>query len=130
MKKIILLTMLLSFLLPTQIHAAAGDLDSTFNSGSPVQSTYSSSIMSGFGQPIDVDSQGRTYIAVTSGSLSDFTVLRYKDDGSIDSDFGTSGAFSSGFIDGGGNASRDVPMAINVIDDDLIVVGGLSLIHI
>ncbi|HEY2934301.1 MAG TPA: delta-60 repeat domain-containing protein [Acidobacteriota bacterium] len=103
-----------------------GDLDSTFGNAGKV-----------IGDPmlaaaVAIQTNGKIVLGGTisvlngtpgSGSSSDFALIRYNIDGTIDPSFGSSGKVTTGF---GGDGSTDVLAAMVIQSDGRIVVAGTA----
>ena len=102
---------------------ANGTLDTGFGTGGKVTTaigSVSSTIYS-----IVIQADGKIVAAGYShnGSGSDFTLVRYATDGSLDTGFGTT---SSGIVTTGIGSGEDRALAVAIQSDNNIVVAGLS----
>jgi uncharacterized delta-60 repeat protein len=107
-----------------RVHAAAGDLDSSFGVGGKVV-TDVSGYASESGWEIAVQPDGKILVAgfavSSTNGTSDFAVLRYNPDGSPDTSFGIDGKVFTDFSN-----STDQALAIVLQADGRIIVGGLA----
>ena len=116
--------------LPPQPRAASatgsGALDTTFDTDGKATADFAS-----FGDranAVAVQDDGKIVVAGYSyqaSSDSDFALVRYNADGSLDAGFGTGGRVTTGF-----GTSQDVAEAVAVQRDGRIVVAGYSYGHI
>jgi uncharacterized delta-60 repeat protein len=105
--------------LPTEVLAAAGDLDPTFGDNGIVMSA--SSPRQGWGAALQPD--GKIIVAGNAGDPTDvdFVVARYNADGTVDDTFGTDGEVTTNI-----GAIADEAYAVALQDDGSIVVAGQS----
>ena len=112
------------FFSPFLVHAAAGDLDTSFGVGGRVV-TDVSGYTGEFGQDVALQPDGKILVAgyalSSSDGTSDFVVLRYNSDGSLDTSFGVDGKVLTDF----GNPN-DRAQAIALQVDGRIIVAGLA----
>ncbi len=105
----------------TSAAAAPGDLDLTFSGDGKLTDFLSRGDDSARGVAIQPD--GKIVVAGTSwtGQVrgSDFAVVRYNTDGSLDTTFGTGGKVTTDF-----NSSYDFANAVAIQQDGKIVVAG------
>jgi|RhiMetdeSRZDD1v2_1073273.scaffolds.fasta_scaffold391355_1 uncharacterized delta-60 repeat protein len=126
----ILTPVLLFYFAPLRAHAAAGDLDTSFGVGGKVVTDVSQTpdpfnpdSAEELAQDVAIQPDGKI-IAVgfainpTNGT-SDFAVIRYNPDGSLDTSFGIGGQVLTDF-----NNSTDEAFAIALQVDGKIVVAG------
>ena len=92
-----------------------GNLDTTFGANG-----YISPVISNFDNAIDIFIQNDSKILVTGGSINNFTVARFLNNGNLDNTFGTNGITN---IDLGANG-LSVPNSIIVQSDNKILVSG------
>jgi uncharacterized delta-60 repeat protein len=128
----ILTSALFFYFAPLRAHAAAGDLDTSFGFGGKVVTDVSQTP-----DPFNPDSQEESAwdvaiqpdgkiiaagfaINPTNGT-SDFAVIRYNPDGSLDTSFGIGSQVLTDF-----NNSTDIAFAIALQADGRIVVAGLA----
>jgi uncharacterized delta-60 repeat protein len=110
--------------LPLRAHAAAGDLDTSFGVGGKVVTDVSQAGSSDeFAHDVAIQPDGKI-IAVgqavnSTNGTSDFAVIRYNPDGSLDTSFGIGGQVLTDF-----NNSTDEAIAIALQVDGRIVVAG------
>jgi uncharacterized delta-60 repeat protein len=107
--------------LPTQVYAAAGDLDTTFGTGGKVITDFPETDDEAFAVAIQPD--GKIVVAgptVVDGAV-DFGLARYKLDGSLDVSFGTGGKVTTDF-----SGSQSIATAVAIQRDGKIVVAGLT----
>ena len=107
---------------PLLVQAAAGDLDTSFGVGGRVV-TDVSDYTGESGQDVALQPDGKILIAgyalSSSNGTSDFVVLRYNSDGSLDTSFGVDGKVLTDF----GN-SNNLAHAISLQVDGRIIVAG------
>ena len=97
---------------------ANGNLDTTFGKGGIVITAIGSS---GFAQALVIQPDGKIVAAGSSGSSSDFTLVRYNPDGTLDATFGTGGKVTTAIGSGGW------AQALGIQSDDKIVAAGYSV---
>jgi len=102
---------------------ASGALDPTFGVGGLVESSPAIAI-----RPAAVGIQSDGSILLTgsyfTATFSDFTLVRYLADGSVDLSFGVAGVVTSDFSGPGFGFSSDNSTRLLVLPDDSILVGG------
>ena len=95
---------------------ADGTLDTTFGSGGIVTNDY------GYRIPdIAIQPNGRIVAVVQSGSSSNFIVLRYNANGSLDTSFDADGIVETDF-----NSNNDIAHSVTIQSDNRILVGGVA----
>jgi uncharacterized delta-60 repeat protein len=101
-------------------YRADGGLDLAFGTGGKVVTNFGET---GYIAGLTVQPDGRIVVAGNSfgSDRSNFTVVRYRIDGSLDPSFGTDGKVITGFGD------HDAAFAVAVQSDGKIVVAGISL---
>ena len=118
---VLLLTLILSLVHTplTTVHAAVGDLDSTFGSGGKVITDLGRS--DGIGG-LAIQSDGKIVAAGSSSTFteSNFIVCRYNNNGSLDATFGTNGVVDTEF---GVNFAGNHAGEIHSTESDLEVSG-------
>jgi uncharacterized delta-60 repeat protein len=122
LKSTFLLTIL--FLLPFTTIAQDGSLDTSFGIGGIVNTTvgaYDSVNLAGNAYPVAIQNDGKIVVAGKSynGFNYDFAVVRYNDNGSLDTNFGTNGKVITDF-------GNDLPKSIAIQSDGKIVVAGIN----
>jgi uncharacterized delta-60 repeat protein len=121
---LILIPALFFYLAPLRARAAAGDLDTSFGVGGKVV-TDVPGYTSEFGTDVAVQPDGKILVAgyavSSTNGTSDFAVLRYNPDGSLDTSFGIDGKVFTDFSN-----SSDVAFAIALQVDGRIIVGGVT----
>ena len=128
-RKLFVLAMAVIFLcspMPWQTQAAAGDLDSTFDTDGKVTTDYFGG--NDFVDDIAIQSNGKIVVAGSARStdtFDDFALARYNTDGSLDTSFDGDGKVNTDFV-GLNNVARAV---IIQSDGKIIAVGtnGLGL---
>lgn len=105
--------------MPNPLYAAPGDLDSAFGSSGKVISAYGG--ISAFGPAVLVQPDGKIVTAGKhyNGTDDDFIVLRYLENGTLDSSFGTGGVAIIMF-----SSLDDNAKAVALQSDGKILVGG------
>ena len=100
-----------------------GSLDNTFDSDGKVTTPIGN--YDDYAQSIALQSDGKFVVAGYSiiGTNYDFAVVRYKNDGSLDTDFGSGGKVTTSFGNNG-----DVGYSMVIQSDDKIVVAGYSTV--
>ena len=128
----ILTPVLFFYFAPLRAHAAAGDLDTSFGVGGKVVTDVSQTpdpfnpdSAEELAQDVAIQPDGKIIAAgfainPTNGT-SDFAVIRYNPDGSLDTSFGIGGQVLTDF-----NNSTDIAFAIALQVDRRIVVAGLA----
>ena len=110
------------FFAPFRVHAAAGDLDFSFGVGGKVV-TDVPGYTSELGYDVAIQPDGKILVAgralSSTNGTSDFVVLRYNPDGSLDTSFGIDGKVFTDFSN-----STDYAHAIALQVDGRIIVGG------
>lgn len=108
-----------SFFLTKQAEAAAGTLDLSFGNGGKVLTDIAQSNDEANG--VAIQSDGKIVVVGSSslGSISDFAVLRYNTNGTLDATFGNGGKVTTDF-----NNQSDVATAVAIQRDGKIVVAG------
>jgi uncharacterized delta-60 repeat protein len=120
----ILTPVLFFYFAPLRAHAAAGDLDTSFGVGGKVVTDVSQAGSSDeHANDVAIQPDGKI-IAVgdavnSTNGTSDFAVIRYNPDGSLDTSFGIDGVVLTDF-----NKSTDMAFAIALQADGMIVVAG------
>lgn len=119
-------TFLLSILfsIPFTTLAQDGSLDTSFGIGGIVTTTvggYASVNLAGNAYPVAIQNDGKIVVAGKSfnGLNYDFAVVRYNNNGSLDTSFGTSGIVITDF-------GNDLPKSIAIQSDGKIVVAGIN----
>jgi uncharacterized delta-60 repeat protein len=119
---ILMTAMSVVYLSPLQVRAAGGDLDSSFGVGGRVV-TDVPGYTGESGHDVAIQPDGKIltagYALSSSNGTSDFAVLRYNSDGSLDPSFGIDGKVFTDF----GN-SNDQAHAIALQVDGRIIVAG------
>ncbi|MFA6457649.1 MAG: T9SS type A sorting domain-containing protein [Bacteroidota bacterium] len=107
----------------TLMIAQDGNLDVSFNTTGMVTTSFGDSRCREYGKSIVIQSDGKIVVAGYSddGSISDFAVVRYLVNGSVDADFGTGGKVITDFENG-----TDVATAACIQNGNKIVVAGNS----
>jgi uncharacterized delta-60 repeat protein len=114
------------FSLLTFLNAGAqypGELDPSFGSGGKVVTSITTGQDKAYG--VAVQSDGKiVVVGYSTGSITgtDFTVVRYNADGSLDEDFGTGGIVVSDLQIG----SADIAFSVALQSDGKIIAGGSS----
>jgi len=120
--KAVLLSMVLSLLAFTIALAASGDLDTTFDGDGRVTTGFPGSNDSDSAYDIAIQADGKIVVAGSrhdvSTDNSDFAVLRYNPNGTLDTTFSGDGKLTTNF---GGN---DEAWGVAVQSDGKIVAGG------
>jgi uncharacterized delta-60 repeat protein len=101
--------------------AADGDLDTTFGTGGKVTTAIGSSPDVAYS--VVVQSDGKIVAVGYTGSYTDFAVVRYNTDGSLDTTFGTGGKV---ITDIGGLTANDIATSVVLQSDGKIIVAGYS----
>jgi uncharacterized delta-60 repeat protein len=114
----------LTIILATQqsLFAAPGDLDPTFGTGGKVLTNIGASAVTGRGMAIQSD--GKIVVAGATNLNdpgSDFVVVRYNTDGTLDTTFDSDGKVTTDF-----NSKSDAAFAVAIQADGRIVVAGVS----
>ncbi len=127
-KKVHFLTCLLSIVICTEnLHAQAGGaLDKSFGNGGFVLSNLGTNNNS-IGFDVVVQPDGKTVVSgktQTSANIQSAVLVRYKEDGSFDSSFGTNGIVQESFTNQFDNFS-----SVALQPNGKFVVSGLSLRH-
>jgi uncharacterized delta-60 repeat protein len=122
----ILTPALFFYFVPLRAHAAAGDLDTSFGVGGKVVTDVSQAgSFDESANDVAIQPDGKIIAvgqAVNSGNgTSDFAVIRYNPDGSLDTSFGIGGQVLTDF-----NNSTDWALAIALQLDGRIVVAGYA----
>lgn len=94
-----------------------GDLDTSFNGTGIVTTSVSSTNDGGFG--VAIQSDGKIVVAGTSSNSADFAVVRYKPDGSLDTNFNGTGIVTTSVGSG-----TEVGFSVALQTDNKIVVAG------
>ncbi|MGI8638355.1 MAG: FG-GAP-like repeat-containing protein [Pyrinomonadaceae bacterium] len=113
--------LLLVFFLSADFYAAPGDLDPTFGGGGKVI-TYISG--KDFGSSVVLQSNGKLIVAgeaTVNTSTTDFAIVRYNLDGSLDTSFGNGGRVITDF------GRADWASAVARQSDGKIVVAGVTV---
>jgi uncharacterized delta-60 repeat protein len=119
----VILSLLLQFLfmtagLPQQAQAAPGDLDPSFGIGGKVTTDFSPGI--GWAYSVAIQADGKIVAAgYVVGTVSQFALVRYKSDGSLDPSFGTGGKVTTDFAPFNSQAS-----SVAIQADGKIVAAG------
>jgi uncharacterized delta-60 repeat protein len=97
---------------------ARGEIDDSFNSsGYQVLDVITGN--HGFGQSLGIQSNGKILLGgYCNNTTIDFCIVRFNSDGSIDTDFGSSGKVITN-VRGNDNA-----LSLKVLSDDRIMLGG------
>ena len=97
-----------------------GSLDSSFGTGGKVFTAVGSG--NDFAESVAIQSDGKIVVAGNSynGSNDDFALVRYKTDGSLDTNFGTGGKVTTDISD------ADAAWSVAIQSDGKIVVAGQS----
>src|SRR5262245_37078781 len=105
---------------PTVLRAAPGDLDPDFGSGGIVTTVIGGSSTA---NALVMQPDGKIVAAGTSYSQppSDFTLVRYESDGTVDRTFGTGGVATTDFDD-----NEDVALALALQPDGKLVAAGFT----
>jgi uncharacterized delta-60 repeat protein len=98
----------------TAVHAAPGDLDTTFSGGKVVETGLASS----FANAVAIQTNDR--IVVVGSSNGDFAVARYNRNGTLDTTFSADGIVVTDF----GGSGPDSANAVAIQSDGKIVVAG------
>ena len=101
---------------------ADGSVDTTFgNKGAATFSVGTSATIDNVGQAIELQSDGKIILAGTSfnNGTTDFTVVRFNSNGTVDSTFGNKGAVITPI-----GAGNDNCYSMTVQADDKIILGG------
>ncbi|MEH1822030.1 MAG: putative Ig domain-containing protein, partial [Nostoc sp.] len=98
-----------------------GTLDTSFNTTGKVTTDFNSN--SDSGKSITVQADGKILVAGTSynGTNSDFAIVRYNSNGTLDTSFNTTGKVTTDF-----NNNDDYGYSITVQADGKILVAGIS----
>jgi len=109
---------------------AAGDLDTTFGLGGKVTTTFPGSLGQDYANDVAIQADGRIVVVGESTSAagstdSDFAIVRYNSDGTLDNSFGNSGLVLTDF-GSGGTFGQDSAWAVAIQADQRIVVLGYS----
>lgn len=112
------------FSLPFATMAQDGSLDTSFGIGGIVTTTvggYDNLNLSGNAYPVAIQNDGKIVVAGKSsnGLNYDFGVVRYNDNGSLDTTFGTNGKVITDF-------GNDLPQSIAIQSDGKILVAGIN----
>jgi uncharacterized delta-60 repeat protein len=103
---------------PKSASASAGGLDTSFGAGGIVTTSFPTS--NNFVHAAAIQADGKiVVVGATSHAVPDFTILRYNNDGSLDSGFGMSGKVTTDFFGG-----DDTAFAIAIQSDGKIVIAG------
>ena len=117
--------LILSLIFSQILFAAQGDLDTTFNPAGTPPGTVTTNISNNFDQinSIAIQSDGKIVAGgyATTGA-SQFTLARYKTDGSLDLTFGTNGIVSTVI------GTESIINSITIQSDGKIVAGGYATI--
>ena len=96
---------------------ARGEIDDSFNSsGYQVLDVITGN--HGFGRSLGIQSNGKILLVGYCGSPKDFCIVRFNSDGSIDTDFGSSGKVITNV------SNNDNALSLKVLPDDRIMLGG------
>jgi uncharacterized delta-60 repeat protein len=97
---------------------ARGEIDDSFNSsGYQVLEVITGN--HGFGQSLGIQSNGKILLGGYCGNTAkDFCIVRFKSDGSIDTNFGSSGKVITN------DGDDDYALSLKVLSDDRIMLGG------
>jgi uncharacterized delta-60 repeat protein len=122
---------LLSSLSTSRVQAAAGNLDPTFGTGGKVTTDFSGNPVEARGVVLQPDGKiiaaGIAFDPITRG---DFGLVRYNQDGSIDSSFGSGGKVTTDFLNIPSFGSVDFANALALQTDGKIVVAGFSAVGV
>lgn len=120
-----LIVLLISPVLPNQVNAATGGLDSAFGADGKVLTDFFGDFDSANDVAIQADGKiiaaGTAFNAI---SMQDFALVRYNSDGSLDNSFGTSGKVTTDFF-----GSNDIISAIAIQADGRIIAVGVANIN-
>ncbi|KQP53645.1 cadherin-like domain-containing protein, partial [Methylobacterium sp. Leaf108] len=108
-------------------YLADGSLDTGFGAGGKVLTSVGTGTSSDIGYSVTVQTDGKIVVAgqgAGSGSGSDFAVVRYNADGSLDTGFGAGGKVLTPV---GTGASDDIARSVTVQADGKIVVAGFGI---
>lgn len=108
---------------PSPAAAVPGDIDATFNGGSPQTADLGGQDSA---YAVTVQPDGKVVLAGTSnagGGKYNFAVTRFNADGSLDTDFGSGGSVSRAV---GAGLAADVAYAVSIQADGRIVAAGTS----
>jgi uncharacterized delta-60 repeat protein len=100
----------------TSVYAAAGGLDPTFGQGGRVVSSFGSPILV---SNAALQSDGKVVVLI-SNDLSNFAVVRFLSNGSLDTNFGTGGFAQTIF------ANFNMPHSLEIQPDGKIVAAGIA----
>jgi uncharacterized delta-60 repeat protein len=103
-----------------------GTLDASFGSGGKVTTSFGGG---GVARALAVQPDGKLVAAGSStgeGNRSDFALVRYQTNGSLDASFGAGGKVTTNFSGSGNAASEDLALAVAVQEDKKIVAVGYS----
>ena len=116
---VIAIAMLMTSTPPTRVEAASGDLDTSFAVGGKVTTDFFHE--GDFATAIAIQGDGKIVAAggaFTGVTFTDFALIRYNIDGSLDASFGSGGKVTTDF----GNA--EVATAVAIQGDGKIVAAG------
>jgi len=115
---------LLTILGAKPVAAAAGDLDTTFGTDGKVITTVGVPTTANLAYSIAIQSDGKIVVAGEARNgfnNSDFAVVRYNTDGSLDTSFGQGGKVTTAI-----GSADDVALSVALQPDGKIVVAGVS----
>ena len=121
MKKTTLLLIILVATGTTGLFAQAGIMDPTFGAGGKVNTAVGPGASEGWAMAIQDDWSIVVGGTAYNGTDSDFALIRYQQNGNLDSSFGTNGKVTTNFGSG-----SDVVYAVTLQSDGKIVAAGLS----
>jgi uncharacterized delta-60 repeat protein len=103
-------------------YAGSGALDTGFGTGGVASTPIGSGTKSSFfSVAVQTDKKIVAAGSASNGTDTDFTLARYKADGSLDTGFGTGGTVMTGFGNG-----DDAAYGVAILDDGLIVSAGIA----
>ena len=120
-RSVIGITALINLLMACPVAAAAGDLDTSFDSDGKVTTEVGST--NDFARSVTIQSDGKIVVAGYSddGSNDDFALVRYNTDGSLDTSFDTDGKVTTAIGSG-----DDAAYSVAIQSDGKIVAAGTS----
>ncbi|HSA58437.1 MAG TPA: hypothetical protein VLJ37_01970 [bacterium] len=109
-------------LVPSLSWAASGEPDATFGGGDGIVQTPFA--VSSFAADLEIQKDGKIVVVGTAdeGTGSDFAVIRYHADGSLDDTFGTGGIVLTPVVPNESDAAR----ALDIQEDGSLIVAGKS----
>ena len=120
-RSVIGITALINLLMACPVAAAAGDLDTSFDSDGKVTTEVGST--NDFARSVAIQSDGKIVAAGVSYNGNDdvFALVRYNTDGSLDTSFDTDGKVTTDF-----GSANDFARSVTIQSDGKIVVAGYS----